>query len=113
MPTAPENDANVSLRWFLFFQKPAAGKKSPFPQQIKLYKNYPRLSFRLNPNNPNHHLWNNNGTIFFDCTIHPTPYTKLRIRHSLQTSDLSTALIKRDFLLGELLQGIFPAELKL
>ncbi|KAB2647958.1 MAG: hypothetical protein DVB35_04570 [Verrucomicrobia bacterium] len=80
---------------------------------IKLYKNYPRLSFRLNPNNPNHHLWNNNGTIFFDCTIHPTPYTKLRIRHSLQTSDLSTALIKRDFLLGELLQGIFPAELKL
>jgi len=35
MPTAPENDANVSLRWFLFFQKPAAGKKSQFPQHDK------------------------------------------------------------------------------
>lgn len=46
--------------------------------------------------NPNHHLWNNNGTWWFHCTIHRPDYTKERIRRSLETSDLSVAKLRRD-----------------
>ncbi len=57
------------------------------------------LAFRLNPGNPDHHLWNNNGTWFVHYTIHPTPFTKQRIRASLQTKDLTEARLRRDQLL--------------
>jgi hypothetical protein len=57
------------------------------------------LAFRLNPANPDHHLWNNNGTWFVHYTIHPTPFTKQRIRASLQTKNLTEARLRRDQLL--------------
>jgi hypothetical protein len=57
------------------------------------------LAIRLNPANPDHHLWNNNGTWFVHYTIHPTPFTKQRIRASLGTKNLAEARLRRDQLL--------------
>lgn len=61
----------------------------------------PQLSVRVNPENPNHHLWNNNGTWFIHYMIHPTPLTKERVRRSLRTKCLDTARAMRDALLAE------------
>jgi hypothetical protein len=57
------------------------------------------LAIRLNPANPDHHLWNNNGTWRCHYTVHPTPFTKQRIRASLQTKNLIEARLRRDRLL--------------
>ncbi len=51
---------------------------------------------RITADNPNHHLWNNHGTWFLHYTVHPTPFTKERIRRSLGTKDLATARDRRD-----------------
>ena len=59
-----------------------------------------QLSLRTNPENPNHHLWNNNGTWFIHYVVHPTPFTKERIRKSLGTKSLAEARSKRDAILG-------------
>jgi hypothetical protein len=59
------------------------------------------LAIRLNPDNPDHHLWKNNGTWFVHYTIHPTLLTKQRIRTSLGTKDLAEARLRRDRLLLE------------
>ena len=60
-----------------------------------------QLSVRVNPANPNHHLWNNNGTWFIHYVVHPTPFTKERIRRSLGTKSLEEARARRDeFLVG-------------
>jgi hypothetical protein len=69
------------------------------------------LVIRLNPANPDHHLWNNNGTWFVHYTIHPTPFTKERVRASLGTKDKAQAQLLRDQLLlrgrqvGDVLNG--------
>jgi len=59
-----------------------------------------QLSLRTNPENPNHHLWNNNGTWFIHYVVHPTPITKERIRKSLGTKSLAEARAKRDAILA-------------
>jgi hypothetical protein len=59
----------------------------------------PQLSLRTNLENPNHHLWNNNGTWFIHYVVHPTPITKERIRKSLGTKSLDEARAKRDAIL--------------
>jgi hypothetical protein len=51
---------------------------------------------RITADNPNHHLWNNHGTWFLHYTIHPTAFTKERIRRSLGTKDIETARSRRD-----------------
>ncbi len=51
---------------------------------------------RVRAENPNHHLWNNHGTWFLHYTVHPTPFTKERIRRSLGTKDLEAARDRRD-----------------
>jgi hypothetical protein len=51
---------------------------------------------RVRPENANHHLWNNHGTWFLHYTIHPTPFTKERIRRSLGTKDVAVARDRRD-----------------
>jgi hypothetical protein len=51
---------------------------------------------RITADNPNHHLWNNHGTWFLHYTVHPTPFTKERIRRSLGTKDLEVARNRRD-----------------
>jgi hypothetical protein len=57
------------------------------------------VAIRLNPGNPDHHLWNNNGTWFVHYTTHPTPFTKQRMRASLETKDVAEARLRRDQLL--------------
>ena len=54
------------------------------------------LSIRLNSDNPNHHLWNNNGTWFIHYTVHPDALTAVRVRRSLGTAELSEARSRRD-----------------
>lgn len=51
---------------------------------------------RVDTENPNHHLWDNHGTWFLHYTIHPTPFTKERIRRSLGTKDVRVARERRD-----------------
>ena len=58
------------------------------------FTSLPILSIR--PENPNHHLWNNHGTWFLHYTVHPTPFTKERIRRSLGTKDVNVARERRD-----------------
>jgi hypothetical protein len=64
------------------------------------------LAFRPNPDNPDHHLWNNNGTWFVHYTIHPTAFTKERVRASLGTKSLREARRKRDRVLTGLKKTI-------
>lgn len=61
-----------------------------------------QLSLRLTAGNPNHHLWNNNGTWWCHFTLHLPDFTKQRIRRSLRTTDLDTARTRRDALLVRL-----------
>jgi len=60
---------------------------------------------RVHPDNPNHHLWNNHGTWFLHYTVHPTPFTKERIRRSLGTKDLGVARERRDSFFAHLAAG--------
>ena len=57
------------------------------------------LGVRINVSNPNHHLWNNNGTWFIHYTRYPTPITKERVRRSLKTRCVEEARRRRDTLL--------------
>ena len=56
----------------------------------------PLPGIRVRAENPNHHLWNNHGTWFLHYTVHPTPFTKERIRRSLGTKDIQVARERRD-----------------
>ena len=51
--------------------------------------------------NPDHHLWNNNGTYWCHYTEHLPNYTKRRVRKSLHTAHLGIARVIRDSLLSE------------
>ena len=50
-------------------------------------------------NNPDHNLWNNNGTWWCHYTVHNDDYTKQRVRVSLGTKDVAIARALRDFLM--------------
>jgi hypothetical protein len=50
-------------------------------------------------NNPNHNIWNNNGTFWCHYTVHRDDYTKERVRRSLGTKDIAIARALRDFLM--------------
>ena len=58
------------------------------------------LAVRIDHSNPNHHLWNNNGTWFIHYTVHPDSLTAIRIRQSLKTASLEQARRCRDQLLA-------------
>ena len=51
-----------------------------------------------NPN-PDHNIWNNNGTYWCHYTVHEDGYTKKRVRVSLGTKDIAIARALRDFLM--------------
>jgi len=57
------------------------------------------LSIRPN-NNPNHHLWMNNGSWWLQLTEHRDDYTKQRIRRPLGTKDVIEARRRRDALMA-------------
>ena len=66
------------------------------------FQSYGELAVRIDETNPNHHIWNNNGTWWVHYTIYPTPVTAERRRLSLQTNDPTTARVRRDALFLEL-----------
>jgi len=59
------------------------------------------LSARIDDGNPLHHLWNNNGTWWCHYTLH-WDRRKRRIRRSLKTHDLATAIARRDELFARI-----------
>ena len=58
-----------------------------------------KLSIRVDARNPDHHIWNNNGTWWFHCTFH-TGNRKRRCRTSLKTRDVVEARRRRDVLIA-------------
>ena len=58
-----------------------------------------KLAIRISEN-PNHHLWNNNGTWWLHYTEHLADYTKRRVRLSLRTHSVNAARAIRDVLLS-------------
>lgn len=77
-----------------------ATQPSPTETRATAAESFPRPSVRVRAANPNHHLWNNNGTWYLHYTVHPTPFTKSRVRLSLGTKCLETARQKRDEILA-------------
>ena len=59
-------------------------------------------SVRIDPSNPDHHLYLNNGTWYIHYTRHAPDYTVHRIRESLKTKDLRVARYRRDLYLNGL-----------
>mgnify|MGYP006098087241 CR=1 FL=1 len=59
-------------------------------------------SVRIWANNPNHHLYNNNGTWWIHYTAYPTTTTAKRIRCSLKTRNIEAARELRDAFLAQL-----------
>ena len=49
--------------------------------------------------NPDHHIWNNNGTYYIHVTLRWNGERKLRLRKSLGTKDVLEARRRRDRLL--------------
>jgi len=66
---------------------------------------------RVRAENPNHHLWNNHGTWFLHYTVHPTPFTKERVRRSLGTKDVEVARARRDSFFAHLSTEVVKATL--
>lgn len=61
---------------------------------------------RVTGDNPNHHLWNNNGVWWLHYTIYPTAFTSERVRRSLGTRSLKIARNRRDQLFHNLEQRV-------
>jgi hypothetical protein len=61
-----------------------------------------QLSLRVSDANPDHHLWNNNGTWFVHYTVCEPGFSGERRRHSLRTADRREARRRRDRLFKEL-----------
>jgi hypothetical protein len=59
------------------------------------------LAVRIDPDNANHHLWNNNGTWWVHYTVYPNAWSAERVRRSLGTRSLEEARWLRDRLFAE------------
>jgi hypothetical protein len=62
----------------------------------------PAMAIRVSRENPDHHLWNNNGTWWCHFTLHLPDFTKHRQRLSLETQNVAIARSRRDALLAQL-----------
>jgi hypothetical protein len=63
----------------------------------------PSLSLRIDPKNPDHHLWNNNGTWWLHLSLREQPWLKARrLRQSLATACRRTARQRRDAIIAQL-----------
>jgi hypothetical protein len=67
--------------------------------------NTPTASIRVLTDNPDHHLWNNNGTFWCHYTLHLPDYTKRRVRQSLGTPSIHHARKLRDQILSRAQKG--------
>ncbi len=70
-------------------------RSSPLPPEVRDGE----LSVRMPEGNPDHHLWNNNGTWFVHCTVHLPGFRKTRLRRSLGTRSIRQARCRRDLVL--------------
>ena len=61
-----------------------------------------RLHIRHNRNNPNHHLWNNNGMWWMHFSLKNEFGLVRRMRISLKTIDLEKARNRRDRILADI-----------
>lgn len=59
-----------------------------------------RLSVRIDPSNPRHHLWCNHGTWWVHYTLETIDWRIRRVRRSLRTRELAVAVARRDELLS-------------
>jgi len=50
--------------------------------------------------NPDHNIWNNNGTWWCHYTVHDSNKTARRVRVSLETKDINEARRRRDAILN-------------
>lgn len=57
-----------------------------------------RVKTTIHPN-PDHNIWNNNGTFWCHFTVHNPDFTKERVRVSLHTKDRDEARQRRDFIM--------------
>ena len=62
----------------------------------------------MKTSNPDHNLWNNNGTWWCRYTIHKPDYTKDRIARSLHTRNLAEARRRRDELMASTPGAVLP-----
>ena len=91
--SAPEDDCRPDAQVGFLFS--SLMRDNPKPSRIM--STLPSVpSIRIREENPDHHLWNNHSTWFLHYTVHPTPFTKERIRRSLGTKDLAIARQCRD-----------------
>ena len=67
------------------------------------------LPLRVTRDNPNHHLWNNNGVWWLHYTVYPTAVTSERVRKSLRTRSLEIARARRDRLFRNLRKNMQAA----
>ena len=61
-----------------------------------------QIPCRGTEDNPNHHIWLNNGCWALSIIVCPTPCTKERIRVTLRTKCVITARKRRDMVLARL-----------
>ena len=71
-------------------------RKEKRDMKTYLIKDIEEVILRVDGNNRNHHLWNNNGTWWIHYTVYPSPITAERRRCSLRTKDVIEARDKRD-----------------
>jgi len=81
-------------RWFFCARDSWWKSKTKPPMKTK-------PAIRVRGQNPDHHLWNNNGTFWCHYTEHLPDYTKRRVRRSLSTADRAIARFLRDSVLFE------------
>lgn len=63
-----------------------------------------KVSVNIKESNPNHHIWNNNGTWYIHFIVHKEDNTAERFRKSLKTHDVEEARDKRDKILKRLME---------
>lgn len=66
------------------------------PSTLMIIHKSKTYSLRIDPENPDHHLYQNNGTWWIHYTVHLPDYTVRRVRHSLKTHDRMEARRLRD-----------------
>lgn len=62
----------------------------------------------MKTSNPDHNLWNNNGTFWCRFTVHYPDYTAGRVAKSLNTRDLVEARLRRDHVMRSTPGAVFP-----
>lgn len=94
-PKAPEDETDLMPRSVFCF--PTLVRDRSNQPKSRIMSNLTKLpGIRVDAENPNHHLWDNHGTWFLHYTVHPTSFTKERIRRSLGTKDVKVARERRD-----------------